>query len=233
MHCDCGPPEQEGFAWADRMKCQSCRRMQVTHSYGDKSNEMLLQFYGFVEMNNINDIYMADMYEWTKQRHNVSEERWHFLESDPLVMQALHQASTLPSAHFYFWLIFCTNQEPLAQARTLRQMHAFWCCGLAQCPQRGMVHIQFALMGYVMTNYWMDCMMLSLTLACGPVVHNVYQATFIFHDVQHSLLSHYGAQPVAIFFVGYVVQQRGINELLLAFLVVPFVDYHINGMLTK
>ncbi|KAL0024826.1 hypothetical protein WJX79_002354 [Trebouxia sp. C0005] len=65
---------------------------EVTHSYGDKSNEMLLQFYGFVEMDNINDIYMADMYEWTKQRHNVSEERWHFLESDPLVMQALHQA---------------------------------------------------------------------------------------------------------------------------------------------
>ncbi|DBB01977.1 TPA: hypothetical protein ACH3X1_000563 [Trebouxia sp. C0004] len=65
---------------------------EVTHSYGDKSNEMLLQFYGFVEMENIHDIYMADMYEWTKQRDNVSEERWHFLESDPLVMQALHQA---------------------------------------------------------------------------------------------------------------------------------------------
>ncbi|KAL0044789.1 hypothetical protein WJX82_009632 [Trebouxia sp. C0006] len=65
---------------------------EVTHSYGDKSNEMLLQFYGFVEMDNINDMYMADMYEWTKQRHNVSEDRWHFLESDPLVMQELHQA---------------------------------------------------------------------------------------------------------------------------------------------
>lgn len=65
---------------------------EVTHSYGDKSNEMLLQFYGFVEMKIVNDIYMADMYEWTKQRHNVSEERWQFLESDPLVMQGLHQA---------------------------------------------------------------------------------------------------------------------------------------------
>ena len=77
--------------------------MQVTHSYGDKSNEMLLQFYGFVEMKNVNDIYMADMYEWTKQRHNVSEERWQFLESDPLVMQALHQASPLPSTIMHSW----------------------------------------------------------------------------------------------------------------------------------
>jgi len=77
--------------------------MQVTHSYGDKSNEMLLQFYGFVEMDNANDIYMADLYKWTKQRHNVSEERWRFLESDPLVMQELHQASPLPSTHVYSW----------------------------------------------------------------------------------------------------------------------------------
>ncbi len=88
--------------------------MQVTHSYGDKSNEMLLQFYGFVEMDNINDIYMADMYEWTKQRHNVSEERWHFLESDPLVMQELHQASSLLSVRVYLWLVSCTTWEPLA-----------------------------------------------------------------------------------------------------------------------
>ena len=67
--------------------------MQVTHSYGDKSNELLLQFYGFVEMDNIHDVYMADMVAWVRQQHNVDEERWQFLETDPLAMQSLHQVT--------------------------------------------------------------------------------------------------------------------------------------------
>lgn len=56
---------------------------------------MLLQFYGFVEADNIHDVYMADVYEWTKQQYNVTQERWDFLESDPLSMQTLHQVSCL------------------------------------------------------------------------------------------------------------------------------------------
>ena len=129
--------------------------MQVTHSYGDKSNEMLLQFYGFVEMDNINDIYMTDMYEWTKQRHNVSEERWHFVESDPLVMQALHQASPLPSPYFYLWLIFCTAWEPIAtlvQARMIWQIYPHWCCGSCSVLAAWHGAHSIALMGCVMTN---------------------------------------------------------------------------------
>ncbi len=66
--------------------------MQVTHSYGDKSNEMLLQFYGFVEMDNMHDIYMADLADWVQQQYKAEEGRWQFLESDPIVMQELHQA---------------------------------------------------------------------------------------------------------------------------------------------
>ena len=67
--------------------------MQVYHSYGDKSNDVLLLFYGFVEMQNINDVYLADLAEYVQQNVNVDQERWQFLETDFLVMQSLHQVS--------------------------------------------------------------------------------------------------------------------------------------------
>ena len=63
----------------------------MTHSYGGKSNEALLQFYGFVDTDNPHDVYTANMADWVKTHYGVLEERWHLLERDTAVMQSLQQ----------------------------------------------------------------------------------------------------------------------------------------------
>lgn len=63
----------------------------MTHSYGVKPNEALLQFYGFVDTDNPHDIYTADMADWVKTHYGVLEERWQFIETDAAVMQSLQQ----------------------------------------------------------------------------------------------------------------------------------------------
>ena len=63
----------------------------MTHSYGDKTNEALLQFYGFVDTQNVNDVYTADMADWVKAHYGVLEERWQFLETDAIAMHSLQQ----------------------------------------------------------------------------------------------------------------------------------------------
>ena len=63
----------------------------MTHSYGAKSNEALLQFYGFVDTDNPHDVYTADMAGWVKTHYGVLEERWQFVETDAAVMHSLQQ----------------------------------------------------------------------------------------------------------------------------------------------
>lgn len=63
----------------------------MTHSYGDKTNEALLQFYGFVDTDNVNDVYTANMVDWVKKHYGVLEERLQFLETDAIVMHSLQQ----------------------------------------------------------------------------------------------------------------------------------------------
>lgn len=73
----------------------------MTHSYGGKSNEALLQFYGFVDTDNPHDVYTADMADWVKTRYGVLEERWQFVETDAAVMQSLQQVCPIPLSHLY------------------------------------------------------------------------------------------------------------------------------------
>ena len=40
--------------------------MQVMHSYGPKPNEDFLQYYGFVDTDNIHDTYTIDLLAWMK-----------------------------------------------------------------------------------------------------------------------------------------------------------------------
>ncbi|KAL3135541.1 hypothetical protein ABBQ38_006018 [Trebouxia sp. C0009 RCD-2024] len=65
---------------------------EVTQSYGVKTNEALLQFYGFVDTDNVNDAYTTDMTDWVKAHYGVLEERWQFLATDGIAMQSLQQA---------------------------------------------------------------------------------------------------------------------------------------------
>ena len=39
----------------------SSLHMQIVHSYGDKPNEDFLQYYGFVDIENVHDAYTANL----------------------------------------------------------------------------------------------------------------------------------------------------------------------------
>ena len=87
----------------------------MTHSYGGKSNEALLQFYGFVDTDNSHDVYTADMADWVKTHYGVLEERWHFVEADAAVMQSLQQVCSVmsvkhtPIIHLYVLPTCCAR----------------------------------------------------------------------------------------------------------------------------
>lgn len=67
----------------------------MTNSYGGKSNDALLRFYGFVDIDNPHDVYTADMADWVKTHYGVLEERWHFVEADAAAMQSLQQVCSV------------------------------------------------------------------------------------------------------------------------------------------
>ncbi len=48
--------------------------MQVTHSYGAKPNEDFLQFYGFVDIDNVNDAYTADLLHWVLEHFEAGKD---------------------------------------------------------------------------------------------------------------------------------------------------------------
>lgn len=90
-------------------RCKSC--FQVTHSYGDKSDEALLQFYGFVETDNPHDVYTADIADWVTAHHRVETERWQFLETSPVVTQSLKQVcpACLPLPLLFGFALCCLD----------------------------------------------------------------------------------------------------------------------------
>lgn len=73
--------------------------MQVFHSYGDKSNEVLLQYYGFVEDINVNDYYTADLLQFVKARGNVTAERLEEWEASPYLPTLQQVISTFCEVH--------------------------------------------------------------------------------------------------------------------------------------
>ncbi len=64
---------------------------QVKHSYGAKPNEDFLQYYGFVDTENVNDAYTADVLQWVTQHHQLEPERVQALEKDVPALKALQQ----------------------------------------------------------------------------------------------------------------------------------------------
>ena len=74
-----------------------CFAAQVFHSYGNKNNEVLLQYYGFVEDINVNDYYTADLLQFAKAHGNVSAERieeWQASPYLPALQQVRHSISS-------------------------------------------------------------------------------------------------------------------------------------------
>ena len=56
-------------------------RMQVFISYGNKSNDLLMQQYGFVETNNPEDVYvLANFLDQLKKRVRLDPQRLKYLE---------------------------------------------------------------------------------------------------------------------------------------------------------
>lgn len=68
-----------------------CVSTQVFHSYGDKNNEDLLNFYGFVEENNVHDFYTANLLQFAESQGYVSSD-W------AGAFAASHRAATLEKA---------------------------------------------------------------------------------------------------------------------------------------
>lgn len=66
-------------------------QLQIKHSYGAKPNEDFLQYYGFVDTDNIHDYYTADVLEWILQHKRVPEYGAAAIKADPSSLKALQQ----------------------------------------------------------------------------------------------------------------------------------------------
>ena len=69
--------------------------MQVKLSYGAKPNEAFLQYYGFVDTDNIHDYYTADLLEWVLQHQHVPQSAVSAVKSDSSTLAALQQVLCL------------------------------------------------------------------------------------------------------------------------------------------
>lgn len=126
--------------------------VQVFHSYGDKNNEVLLQYYGFVEDVNVNDYYTADLLQFVKAHGNVTTERLEEWESSPYLL-------TLQQVAFHFAVMYPTCvvtafdrtafDQPLILSDNFRQTQAH---AEVRCMLTAIVH-QFYCSGKPCTFY--------------------------------------------------------------------------------
>ncbi|KAL0038391.1 hypothetical protein WJX77_004597 [Trebouxia sp. C0004] len=65
---------------------------EVVHSYGEKPNEDFLQYYGFVDIENVNDAYTADLMQWVKQHFHAETGRVQAAEKSKAASKLLKQA---------------------------------------------------------------------------------------------------------------------------------------------
>lgn len=73
--------------------------LQVTVSYGQKPNEIFLQFYGFVDTSYASDFYTADLLEYVQQQQGVPEDRLETLQPNLELLQAVESVSVLLDSH--------------------------------------------------------------------------------------------------------------------------------------
>ncbi len=81
--------------------------MQVVHSYGEKPNEDFLQYYGFVDIENVHDAYTADLMHWVKQHFHAETGRVQAVEKSSAASKLLRQVIfILPNSLYSNAIIF-------------------------------------------------------------------------------------------------------------------------------
>ena len=65
----------------------------MKHSYGAKPNEDFLQYYGFVDTNNVHDTYSIDLLDWLQSRYQLPEEGVEAVKADPAALRELQHVS--------------------------------------------------------------------------------------------------------------------------------------------
>lgn len=78
-------------------------------SYGDKPNEIFLQYYGFVDTSYASDFYTADLVEYVQQKQGIPADRLTTLGNNQELLQAVESVSVLPLP-----LCFHTSQHQLS-----------------------------------------------------------------------------------------------------------------------
>ncbi len=69
----------------------SSLHMQIVHSYGDKPNEDFLQYYGFVDIENVHDAYTANLMQWVIQHFHAETGRVQAVEKSKAASKLLRQ----------------------------------------------------------------------------------------------------------------------------------------------
>ncbi len=81
--------------------------MQVVHSYGEKPNEDFLQYYGFVDIENVHDAYTADLMQWVNQHFHAETGRVQAVEKSKAASKLLKQVASVCAAPISIIFLIC------------------------------------------------------------------------------------------------------------------------------
>lgn len=96
--------EKASDVWCRDVICSSAGEscfnllLQVTAAYATARNEVLLQHYGFVDTENMNDFYLANIVEFVKQTaaDQPNEENLQEIANRPVLQKALTEVISSP-----------------------------------------------------------------------------------------------------------------------------------------
>ena len=74
--------------------------MQIKHSYGTKPNEDFLQYYGFVDIENVHDAYNADLLSYVTDHFQVVPQRLQAVHGQAYLLQALQKVPSCNNCCF-------------------------------------------------------------------------------------------------------------------------------------
>lgn len=80
----------------------------MKHSYGAKPNEDYLLYYGFVDTENIQDAYRANLWSYVTEQVGLDPGRLQAVQDQPALLQALQQVTYVCQLMF---LAFCCHSQ--------------------------------------------------------------------------------------------------------------------------